>query len=400
MRCAFVLAGAGLLLLTACSTGRPLLERQPAPKPTSIAAIASPSATAAPLVATPATPAATPAPTSTVEPTPEATPPVTPTPDPTREPEPATPEPTPAATPTPAPTPAEVAPPPASTPATASYTSARAALPGAAPRVQTLPLTAGSYLDDSMIVSLYGFPGICTMGELGCHSPDRTIGAVQQLAQRYDDLNGAQGVIPALHLIVDVAQPTPRSDGSYLGRMPLERVAEYVELARRHGLLLFLDLQIGWTEPVDSVRRYAQFLDEPFVHIAIDPEFATRSKGAAPGDVVGVVTAAQVNAVQRYLAGLVRQHDIPPKLFVVHQFRTSMLTNPQAFSDVPEVVLSVDMDGVGKNFIKVDGYWRYAVADYSESPTFKLFLQRDLPRVMTPEEVLALDVPPAYVIYQ
>ena len=400
MRFAFVLAGAGLLLLTACSTGRPLLERQPAPKPTSIAAIASPSATAAPLVATPATPAATPAPTSTVEPTPEATPPVTPTPDPTREPEPATPEPTPAATPTPAPTPAEVAPPPASTPATASYTSARAALPGAAPRVQTLPLTTGSYLDDSMIVSLYGFPGICTMGELGCHSPDRTIGAVQQLAQRYDDLNGAQGVIPALHLIVDVAQPTPRSDGSYLGRMPLERVAEYVELARRHGLLLFLDLQIGWTEPVDSVRRYEQFLDEPFVHIAIDPEFATRSKGAAPGDVVGVVTAAQVNAVQRYLAGLVRQHDIPPKLFVVHQFRTSMLTNPQAFSDVPEVVLSVDMDGVGKNFIKVDGYWRYAVADYSESPTFKLFLQRDLPRVMTPEEVLALDVPPAYVIYQ
>ena len=400
MRFAFVLAGAGLLLLTACSTGRPLLERQPAPKPTSIAAIASPSATTAPLVATPATPAATPAPTSTVEPTPEATPPVTPTPDPTREPEPATPEPTPAATPTPAPTPAEVAPPPAGTPATASYTSARAALPGAAPRVQTLPLTTGSYLDDSMIVSLYGFPGICTMGELGCHSPDRTIGAVQQLAQRYDDLNGAQGVIPALHLIVDVAQPTPRSDGSYLGRMPLERVAEYVELARRHGLLLFLDLQIGWTEPVDSVRRYEQFLDEPFVHIAIDPEFATRSKGAAPGDVVGVVTAAQVNAVQRYLAGVVRQHDIPPKLFVVHQFRTSMLTNPQAFSDVPEVVLSVDMDGVGKNFIKVDGYWRYAVADYSESPTFKLFLQRDLPRVMTPEEVLALDVPPAYVIYQ
>ena len=400
MRFAFVLAGAGLLLLTACSTGRPLLERQPAPKPTSIAAIASPSATAAPLVATPATPAATPAPTSTVEPTPEATPPVIPTPDPTREPEPATPESTPAATPTPAPTPAEVAPPPASTPATASYTSARAALPGAAPRVQMLPLPAGSYLDDSMIVSLYGFPGICTMGELGCHSPDRTIGAVQQLAQRYDDLNGAQGVIPALHLIVDVAQPTPRSDGSYLGRMPLERVAEYVELARRHGLLLFLDLQIGWTEPVDSVRRYEQFLDEPFVHIAIDPEFATRSKGAAPGDVVGVVTAAQVNAVQRYLAGLVRQHDIPPKLFVVHQFRTSMLTNPQAFSDVPEVVLSVDMDGVGKNFIKVDGYLRYAVADYSESPTFKLFLQRDLPRVMTPEEVLALDVPPAYVIYQ
>ena len=251
-----------------------------------------------------------------------------------------------------------------------------------------------------MIVSLYGYPGICTMGELGCHSPDRTIGAVQRLAEQYDELNGARSVIPALHLIVDVAQPTAKSDGSYLGRMSLERVGEWVELARQHGLLLFLDLQIGWTEPVESVRRYESFLDEPFVHIAIDPEFATRSKGAAPGDVVGQVNAAQVNAVQRYLARIVRGHAIPPKLLVVHQFRTSMLINPEDFADVPEVVLSIDMDGVGKNFIKLDGYWRYANADYSESPTFKLFLQRDLPRVLTPEEILKLDVPPDYVIYQ
>jgi hypothetical protein len=58
------------------------------------------------------------------------------------------------------------------------------------------------------------------------------------------------------------------------------------------------------------------------------------------------------------------------------------------------------MDGVGANRIKLDGYWRYALADYSERPTFKLFLQRDTPQVLTPEEVLALDTPPDYIIYQ
>jgi hypothetical protein len=396
------------LLLSACSNGTPLLTHEPTqdptPAPAAVADRSTPTphatATAEPTVA-PATPLATASPTQepVSEPTSTATPEATP--DPTAAPT-ATPTPQPTAppAPTPAPQPTEVAPPPASTPATASYTSSRAGLPGASPRTVTLPVPAGSYLDGAMVVSLYGYPGVCTMGELGCHSPDRSIGAVQRLADRYDDLNGAQNVIPAIHLIVDVAQPTPRADGSYLGRMSLERVAEWVELARNHGLLLFLDLQIGWTEPIDSVRRYEQFLDEPFVHIAIDPEFATRSKNAAPGEVVGVVTASQVNAVQRYLAGLVREHQIPPKLFVVHQFRTSMLINPEQFASVSEVVLSIDMDGVGKNFIKLDGYWRYANADYSETPSFKLFLQRDLPQVLTPEQVLDLAVPPSYVIYQ
>lgn len=396
------------LLLSACSNGTPLLTHEPTEDPTPLPAAVADRSTPTPIATS--TPAATsapatppPAPSLIPEPVSEPTATATPeaTPDPTAEPTSTpVPQPTIPPAPTPAPQPTEVAPPPASTPATASYTSSRAALPGAAPRTATLPVPSGSYLDGAMVVSLYGFPGVCTMGELGCHSPDRTIGAVQRLADRYDDLNGAQDVIPAIHLIVDVAQPTPRSDGSYLGRMPLERVAEWVELARNHGLLLFLDLQIGWTEPIDSVRRYEQFLDEPFVHIAIDPEFATRPKNAAPGEVVGVVNAAQVNLVQRYLAELVRQHQIPPKLLVVHQFRTSMLINPEQFASVPEVVLSIDMDGVGKNFIKLDGYWRYANASYSETPSFKLFLQRDLPQVLTPEQVLDLEVPPAYVIYQ
>jgi hypothetical protein len=395
---------AATLLFAACSNGDPLFTYDQAPEatagPSLVSDLPTPEPTDAP-TSTPAatveaTPATTSEPTPTATPTPSPTPTSTPTPTPTPAP---TPRPTAAPTSTPAPAPTEV-PPPASTPATASYTSSRAALAGAAPRLGTLPVPASSYLDDAMIVSLYGFPGVCTMGELGCHSTDRTIGAVQRLADRYDALNGSQNVIPALHLIVDVAQPTPRSDGSYLGRMSLERVAGFVELARQHGLLLFLDLQIGWTEPVASVRRYEQFLDEPFVHIALDPEFATRSKNAAPGEVVGEMTAGQVNEVQRYLAGIVREHDIPQKLLIVHQFRTSMLINPENFASVPEVTLSVDMDGVGKNFVKLDGYWRYANASYSETPSFKLFLQRDLPQVLRPEQVLDLDVPPAYVIYQ
>jgi hypothetical protein len=413
LRIALTLAAIALVTLgAACGTGRPL-ALDPTPQSTAAIEVAVTLATTAEPTPSPANEAPTSTPTAVPTATPdiadedaqqqmvvEGT--VAPTPEPTAQP---IEESTPVATAEPAEAPSTTVPVDEATPAAvelaaAPYTSPAAALPGVAPRLETLAVPTGSYLDDATVVSLYGFPGICAMGELGCHSIDRTIGAVQQLTDRYDALNGDRGAIAALHLIVDVAQPTPRSDGSYLGRMSLERIGGYVELARRHGLLLFLDLQIGWEEPVDGVRRLAPFLDEPFVHIAIDPEFATRGKGAAPGEVVGQVNASQVNAVQHYLAGFVRQHSLPPKIFVIHQFRTSMLIEPERFADVPEVDLSIDMDGVGANRIKLDGYWRYALADYSERPTFKLFLQRDTPQVLTPEEVLALDTPPDYIIYQ
>ena len=113
MRFAFVLAGAGLLLLTACSTGRPLLERQPAPKPTSIRSdrLAFRYGRAAGGDASNARRHASAHLDGGAHARGDAA--GDSDPDPTRAPEPATPEPTPAATPTPAPTPAEVAPPPA-----------------------------------------------------------------------------------------------------------------------------------------------------------------------------------------------------------------------------------------------------------------------------------------------
>ncbi len=249
------------------------------------------------------------------------------------------------------------------------------------------------------IVSFYGHPDVRAMGVLGHGTPAAVAAEVAAWALRYDALNGDRPAVGAYHLIVGVAQTWPTPEGDWLGHLDHERIAEYVEAAREHGLLLFLDTQIGWSDPLSEVRLLEPFLREPFVHVAIDPEFATGHLGVAPGLAIGSVTAAQVNAVQAYLAAIVREQGLPPKILMVHQFTDWMLLDREQVEDYPEVELSIDMDGFGLSHIKRWGYERWALTAPSERPAFKLFFIQDTP-VMTPEEVQALEHPPDIVIYQ
>ena len=256
-----------------------------------------------------------------------------------------------------------------------------------------------SHFDDAQVISIYGHPNSCTMGELGCRSPQAVADYARELARQYDALNGDRGAIAAFHLIVDVAQRAPQRDGSYLARMSHARIQEWIELARANDMLIFLDLQIGWADPLTTVDRVAPYLAEPFVHLAIDPEFATASKGRSPGEVIGVLAAHDVNRIQQCLAAIVREHELPPKLLVLHQFRPSMLANPEAFHGMAEVEITIDMDGWGHKHVKFDGYRKFALADYAERSAFKLFIKWDIP-LLTVEQITAMDHLPDYVIYQ
>ena len=357
------------------SLARAIAARNPTPPPTGAMAERRPAPPAvgdAPAPATPLSP--TEAPTGAA-----------PTPAPTPVPASATPE---AATPTPADRP------------TATSTPAVAAPPAAPPPPAQAPrwtFSEQSVFETHQVVSFYGH--IRSLGELGLHTPEEAVRRIKALARQYDQLNGERGVVGAMHLIVDVAQGHPTGNGLYILRMEAEDIAFYVELAREHGLLLFLDVQIGWWDPFSAAQRLEPFLREPFVHLAVDPEFATRHRGAAPGTVLGSLTADQLNAVQDYLATLVRGRKIPPKLLVVHQFATRMLVEPERLRDVSEVEVVIDMDGFGGIAEKLGGYRRFALADYAERSAIKLFYWWDTP-LMTPEQIAALDHPPDYVIYQ
>ena len=251
----------------------------------------------------------------------------------------------------------------------------------------------------AQVVSFYGYPGVPVMGALGAHSPLDAVTAVSLVAAEYDALNGPREVVPALHLIVAVAQRYSGSDGLYLDRMDAELLAEYVEAARERDVLLFLDIQVGWSDVLLEVSWLAAALREPFVHLAIDPEFATRSDGAPPGVAIGSLEASEVNDVQRYLARIVRLRGLPPKVLVLHQFLDDMLRDVDAYEDVPEVELAIDMDGYGGDQAKLSKYDRYALSSYAERAAIKLFYDWDAP-LITPARLQALPRPPDLVIYQ
>jgi hypothetical protein len=260
------------------------------------------------------------------------------------------------------------------------------------------PAEGPSFFDRAQVVSFYGHPGVPVMGRLGSGSPDKIAAEVAKLAAEYDRLNGAREAIPAFHLITHVAQ-AHIGDGTYLGRLSDERIRAYVEAARRHDMLLFLDVQVGWSDALTEVRQLEEFLAEPFVHIAVDPEFATRRHKEAPGQVIGSLDAGDVNAVQRYLAGIVREHNLPPKILVLHQFLDSMLLNRSGYADHPEVEITIDMDGFGSDRLKLEKYDIYSLQTASERAAIKLFFLWDVP-LITPQRLQALGTPPDLVIYQ
>ncbi len=256
-----------------------------------------------------------------------------------------------------------------------------------------------SYFDRAQVVALYGADSVAALGALGAGTPEQAADRIGRLAREYDALNGERGVIGALHLIVDVAQPVPGDAGDYLVRADLALVGRYVELARERELLLFLDLQIGWSDPLADVRRLRDFLREPFVHIALDPEFATGPRLGPPGIAMGRLEAAQINAVQGYLAGFVREYELPPKILVLHQFLETMLRDTDQWDQLAEVEITIDMDGYGAPYPKLVGYDLFANSDYAERPALKLFYDWDVP-LLSAQDVLDIGRPPVYIIYQ
>ena len=280
------------------------------------------------------------------------------------------------------------------------YVAPMAASSGqSAPAALVPAVPARALYTEVQAIALYGAPNTPIMGALGQYTPDDAARAVVRLAAEWDAINGDRGAIGVLHLITAVAQPHPMRDGSYLLRLGPESIGEYVEAARAHGVLLILDVQVGMAEPLAEAQRLEPFLREPFVHLALDPEFATQRYRRAPGSVIGTLDVTEIRPVQAYLARIAVDHNLPPKILVLHQFTPKMLVDLDALEASPDVDVVVDMDGFGGKPEKLGGYNRYARAAYSEYAGFKLFFHWDTP-VFTASELMALESPPRYIVYQ
>src|SRR6056297_438599 len=96
----------------------------------------------------------------------------------------------------------------------------------------------------------------------------------------------------------------------------------------------------------------------PNVHMALDPEFAMK-KGQVPGEYIGSLDATDINYAAEYLAEIVRENNLPPKVIIVHRFTERMVTNYQDIQPLPEVQFVIDMDGWGGKAQKLSTYYSF-----------------------------------------
>ena len=255
-----------------------------------------------------------------------------------------------------------------------------------------------SVLPSHQIISYYGNPYTELMGILGSDDLESIADALELQAARYDDLNGRRDVIPAIHLVYAVAQPHPTDNGLYLQYVDDAAVLRYVALAHERDMLLFLDLQIGRSSVEDEIEKVRPFLRLPNVHLALDPEFAV-DDGNTPGEIIGSLSADDIDVAQSMLQELVVEEQLPPKLLMVHQFLDDMVSEGDTIDHYAGVDLIIDMDGFGSAAVKRATYEEYAGRDYAAHAAIKLFFDYD-PDLMSEEDVLFLQPTPAVVIYQ
>jgi hypothetical protein len=123
-----------------------------------------------------------------------------------------------------------------------------------------------------------------------------------------------------------------------------------------------------------------------------------------PGEYIGTVDATEINEASAYLARLVQDYNLPPKVLVVHRFTQNMVTNASQIKTRSEVQNVMDMDGWGGVAKKIDSYEGFVASEPVQFTGFKLFYKNDFrqpgSRMMTPEEILSLTPQPSFIQYQ
>jgi len=278
---------------------------------------------------------------------------------------------------------------------TKTKTAATTAAPKPAFTVEAAP---GALLPGHRIVAFYGNPKSTRMGILGQIPKDQMLAQLAQEAKGWAAADPKTPVIPALHLIVTVAQGDPGKDGMYRLRHPDTLIKTVKAWADAKNYLMFLDIQVGLSTVQNEIPHLLPFLKDPRTHLALDPEFSMKD-GTKPGRKIGTMTAADVNYAIQQLDQLVTQNHLPPKILVVHRFTQKMLTDYRSIRPTPNVQVVIDMDGFGPTWLKRDSYKAYVRDQPVQFTGFKLFYKNDKP-MLTKKQVVDLDPSPLYIQYQ
>ncbi len=258
-----------------------------------------------------------------------------------------------------------------------------------------LPRGGRTILPRYRVVAYYGAPQDPQLGVLGIGTPAHAVRRLERQARPY----GRHGrpVMPALELLAVVAANSPGDGDRYNLRQPASIIRRYLRAARRAKALLILDIQPGRSDFFTEATRLRRWLKLPDVGLALDPEWRM-DPGQIPGQVIGHVGAREVNATAAWLSQLTRRHDLPEKLFLVHEFTDGMVPEPE-LKRPPGLAYVLNVDGFGTQTLKVAKYKGFMAQARGFHRGFKLFYHEDTD-TMTPREVMHLHPRPDVVVYE
>lgn len=249
--------------------------------------------------------------------------------------------------------------------------------------------------DGRFLVAYYGTAETGALGVLGETDPDQMQRRVHRAAEPFARKH--QPVQVVYELIVSIADRSAGKGHDYSHDIARGEVQKYIDAAHRHGALLLLDIQPGRSDFLTIAKRWAWALKDPYVGLALDPEWRMGKHGV-PGTRIGSVDASEVNRVSAWLRDLVARHQLPQKLFVLHQFRVDMIHHIGSIEPRRGLVMVQHVDGFGTPGQKLDTF--HAVARPKQFFLgFKLFYDEDVHR-MSPADVRRINPKVRFVSFQ
>lgn len=269
--------------------------------------------------------------------------------------------------------------------------------------VKTVYPNAGAILPFKRIIAYYGNLYSKGMGVLGQYPPDEMLEKLNTEVVKWNIADEATLAVPALHYIAVTAQLSSGGDGKHRLRMPSSEIDKVLAIAKKINALVFLDIQVGFSTVEIELPLLERYLKMPEVHLGLDPEFSMKN-GIRPGKAVGTFDAVDINFVTNYLANLVKENNLPPKVLVIHRYTQKMVTNYELIKTLPEVQIVMHMDGWGGKAHKISTYKQFIYQEPVQFTGFKLFYKNDVftegSTLMTPNELLKLRPQPVYIQYQ
>lgn len=249
------------------------------------------------------------------------------------------------------------------------------------------------------LVALYGTPGSPTLGALGQQSLNETIARIKLLAKAYQPYS-KQPILPTLEIITTVASATPTANNDYSNAIDPARLQPWITAAKQNGIYVVLDLQSGRSLFLPQAEEYKTLLEQPNVGLALDPEWSL-GPSQIPLVQIGSASITDVNNTIGWLASLTKKDGLPQKLFMLQQFRISMLPNrSQIDTSYSQLAYVIQMDGQGTQAQKI-GTWDTITQQAPPNVRFgwKNFYLKDTP-VRSPQQTMELVPEPWYVSYE